>query len=165
MSNEGFKPEDIEDIVSRQSRGRKKTVRLTTAGIPRFVPPTPQSTAAKSEPLIQDETGLSTASDLIAQQEEELPPTASPCFNQADIDEFLARKPQKYRMNERDYKELGRNLILGVGDLAHGVVVTAVAGTGVIAEVVAESPTMRQSTYQYGYMGWGWYHDDGSFAG
>lgn len=42
---------------------------------------------------------------------------ASPCFSQADIDEFLARKPKKYKMTERDYKELGRNIFLGVGDL------------------------------------------------
>jgi len=53
-------------------------------------------------------------------------PPVTPCFSQADIDDFLARKPKKYQMTERDYKELGRNMVLGIGDLIVGAATVAV---------------------------------------
>ncbi|EDU9604392.1 hypothetical protein YT03_000389 [Salmonella enterica subsp. enterica] len=115
MSDEGFNPEDIEDTLSRFGRGHKKSARPATAGIPSFVPREPAIQNNVNTP--RDEVVWAAAADRAEQQQaQELPP-ASPCFSQADIDEFLARKPKKYQMTERDYKELGRNMFLGAGDL------------------------------------------------
>lgn len=120
MSNEGFNPEDIEDTLSRFGRGQKKTIRSSTAGIPDFVPRKAKLQSSPVELSTKDEALWAAAADRAEQQQaQELPP-ASPCFSQADIDEFLARKPQKYQMTERDYKELGRNMVLGIGDLIVG---------------------------------------------
>lgn len=164
MSNEGFNPEDIEDTLSRFGRGQKKTIRPSTAGIPDFVPRKAKLQSSPVESSTKDEALWAAAADRAEQQQaQELPP-ASPCFSQADIDEFLARKPQKYQMTERDYKELGRYIVLGIGDLVYGAATTTVVSAGIVAEVVAASPELRQSSYEYGYMGWGWYYDDGSFA-
>lgn len=164
MSNEGFNPEDIEDTLSRFGRGQKKTIRSSTAGIPDFVPRKAKLQSSPVELSTKDEALWAAAADRAEQQQaQELPP-ASPCFSQADIDEFLARKPQKYQMTERDYKELGRNIVLGIGDLVYGAATTTVVSAGIVAEVVAASPELRQSSYEYGYMGWGWYYEDGSFA-
>ncbi|EAA8046874.1 hypothetical protein ABGX18_004395 [Salmonella enterica] len=117
MSNEGFNPEDIEDTLSRFGRGQKKTIRSSTAGIPDFVPRKAKLQSSPVEISTKDEALWAAAADRAEQQQaQELPPT-SPCFSQADIDEFLARKPKKYKMTERDYKELGRNIFLGAGDL------------------------------------------------
>ncbi|EAY4679750.1 hypothetical protein NF98_25385 [Salmonella enterica subsp. enterica serovar Rubislaw] len=114
MSNEGFNSEDIEDILSRFGRGHKKSARPATAGIPGFVPREPAIQRIVNTPL--NEGVWAAAADRAEQQQaQELPP-ASPCFSQADIDELLARKPKKYQMTDRDYKELGRNMVLGVGD-------------------------------------------------
>ncbi|SUE90356.1 Uncharacterised protein [Salmonella enterica] len=164
MSNEGFNPEDIEDTLSRFGRGQKKTIRSSTAGIPDFVPRKAKLQSSPVELSTKDEALWAAAADRAEQQQaQELRPV-SPCFSQADIDEFLARKPQKYQMTERDYKELGRNIVLGIGDLVYGAATTTVVSAGIVAEVVAASPELRQSSYEYGYMGWGWYYDDGSFA-
>ncbi|ENZ3332808.1 hypothetical protein ACGGY8_001692 [Salmonella enterica] len=164
MSNEGFNPEDIEDTLSRFGRGQKKTIRSSTAGIPDFVPRKAKLQSSPVEISTKDEALWAAAADRAEQQQvQELPPV-SPCFSQADIDEFLARKPKKYQMTERDYKELGRNIVLGIGDLVYGAATTTVVSAGIVAEVVAASPELRQSSYEYGYMGWGWYYDDGSFA-
>lgn len=162
MSNEGFNSEDIGDILSRFGRGHQKSARPATAGIPSFVPREPAIQSIVNTP--QNEEIWAAAADRAEQQHaQELPP-ASPCFSQADIDEFLARKPKKYQMTERDYKELGRNVVLGIGDLVYGAATTTVVSAGIVAEVVAASPRMRQSSYEYGYMGWGWYYEDGSLA-
>ncbi|EJJ5913142.1 hypothetical protein NJE82_003528 [Salmonella enterica] len=117
MCNEGFNPEDIEDTLSRFGRGQKKTIRSSTAGIPDFLPRKAKLESSPVELSSKDEALWAAAADRAEQQQaQELPP-ASPCFSQADIDEFLARKPKKYQMTERDYKELGRNMFLGAGDL------------------------------------------------
>ncbi|EBL6709633.1 hypothetical protein LAP91_004390 [Salmonella enterica] len=116
MSNEGFNPEDIEDTLSRFGRGQKKTIRSSTAGIPDFVPRKAKLQSSPVESSTKDEALWAAAADRAGQQAQELRPV-SPCFSQADIDEILARKPQKYQMTERDYKELGRNMFLGAGDL------------------------------------------------
>ncbi|ASG86847.1 hypothetical protein [Salmonella enterica] len=116
MSNEGFNPEDIEDTLSRFGRDHKKSARPTTAGIPDFVPCKSVHHSHANHP--QNDAVWAAAADRAEQKcAQELPPPASPCFSQADIDEFLARKPQKCRMTERDFQELGRNMVLGTGDL------------------------------------------------
>ncbi|EAP0278492.1 hypothetical protein DMV52_22260 [Salmonella enterica] len=114
MSNKGFNPEDIEDTLSRFGRGHKKIARPATAGIPRFVPREP---AVPNNVNTPQNDVVWAAADCAEQQQAQVLPPASPCFSQADIDEFLARKPKKYQMTERDYKELGRNMVLGAGDL------------------------------------------------
>lgn len=116
MSDDGFNPEDIKDIMSRFDRGQKKASRSSTAGIPDFVPRNP---AGQSQEGSQwDDAIWAAAADRAEQQQtQELSPPVSPCFSQADIDEFLSRKPKKYQMTDRDYKELGRNIFLGAGDL------------------------------------------------
>lgn len=162
MSNKGFNPEDIEDTLSRFGRGHKKSARPSTAGIPRFVPREPAVPNNVNTP--QNDEVWAAAADRAEQQQAQALPPASPCFSQADIDEFLARKPQKYQMTERDFKELGRSMVLGAGDLFFGAAATAVVSAEILSEVVTNSPKMRQSSYEYGYMGWGWYYEDGSFA-
>lgn len=148
MSNEGFNSEDIEDILSRFGRGHQKSARPATAGIPSFVPREPAIQRIVNTP--QNEEVWAAAADRAEQQQaQELPP-ASPCFSQADIDEFLARKPKKYQMTDRDYKELGRNMLLGIGDLIVG---TAQA-VAVVNEVLPEN--------QEPTSGWG-YDIDGNF--
>lgn len=150
MSNEGFNPEDIEDTLSRFGRGQKKIIRSSTAGIPDFVPRKAKLQSSPVELSTKDEALWAAAADRAEQQQaQELPP-ASPCFSQADINEFLARKPQKYQMTERDYKELGRNMVLGIGDLIVG---TAQA-VAVVNEVLPEN---KEPT-----CGWG-YDIDGNF--
>lgn len=114
MSNKGFNPEDIEDTLSRFGRGHKKSARPATAGIPRFVPREPAIPNNVNTP--QNDEVWAAAADRAEQQQAQALPPASPCFSQADIDEFLARKPQKYQMTERDFKELGRNMVQGAGD-------------------------------------------------
>ncbi|EBC2122567.1 hypothetical protein VY410_002465 [Salmonella enterica] len=117
MSNEGFNPEDIEDTLSRFGRGQKKTIRSSTAGIPDFLPRKAKLESSPVELSTKYEALWAAAADRAEQQQaQELRPV-SPCFSQVDIDEFLARKPKKYQMTERDYKELGRNMFLGAGDL------------------------------------------------
>ncbi|HFW3090916.1 TPA: hypothetical protein ACIBE3_004592 [Salmonella enterica subsp. enterica serovar Reading] len=75
--------------------------RSCTAGIPDFVPR--KSTA---DTIRHNEIKSTYYSPDVPEQT--LPPV-TPCFSQADIDEFLARKPKQYKMTERDYKELARN--------------------------------------------------------
>lgn len=73
------------------------------------------------------------AADRAEQQlAQELPSPATPCFTQADVDEFLARKPQKYQMTEKDFQELGRNMVLGVGDLITSTLIASMYGATLI---------------------------------
>ncbi|ENT3015542.1 hypothetical protein ACSGVQ_001911 [Salmonella enterica] len=155
MSNEGFNPEDIEDTLSRFGRGQKKTIRSSTAGIPDFVPRKAKLQSSPVELSTKAEALWAAAADRAEQQQaQELPP-ASPCFSQADIDEFLTRKPQKYQMTERDYKELGRNMVLGIGDL----IVSTVNAAAVIAPIVLSSKTQDTDSNSERYI-----RDDGEMG-
>ncbi|MGF2655585.1 hypothetical protein ACQUWL_24195 [Serratia marcescens] len=153
MSNEGFNPEDIEDTLSRFGRGHKKSARPATAGIPGFVPREPAIQSIVNTP--QHEEVWAAAADRVEQQQaQELPP-ASPCFSQADIDELLARKPKKYQMTERDYKELGRNIFLGAGDL----IVGTVQASGLVLAAAHNPSSQSQSgdQWEWGTEGYGLY--------
>ncbi|HFW1990525.1 TPA: hypothetical protein ACIA3T_004256 [Salmonella enterica subsp. enterica serovar Saintpaul] len=132
-------------------------IRPCTAGIPDFVP-------RKSTTDVTRRNQIKSPYYIPDIPEQTLPP-ATPCFSQADIDEFLARKPKQYKMTERDYKELGRNTLLGIGDFITGTAATAIFGGSVIAQVIAETPVKPVPTYKYGYMGWGWYKKNGNFVG
>lgn len=145
MSNEGFNPEDIKDSMSRFGRGHKKTARPATAGIPRFVPREPAIQNNVNTPH-SDVVWAEAANRAEQQQAQELPP-ASPCFSQADIDEFLARKPKKYQMTERDYKELGRNMVLGISDLIVGTAQAAAVVTPIILNSRTEATSSTSERY------------------
>lgn len=155
MSNDGFNPEDIKDIMSRFDRGQKKASRSSTAGIPDFVP---RKANLQSSPVgisTKDEALWASAADRAEQQQvQELPP-ASPCFSQADIDEFLARKPKKYQMTERDYKELGHNMVLGIGDL----IVGTVQASGLVLDYAnnPSSQSQNRDKWEWGTEGYGLY--------
>lgn len=132
----------------------KNTVnRSCTAGIPDFVPRKSTTDAshhnqAKSTYYTPDVP------------EQTLPPV-TPCFSQADIDEFLAHKPKKYKMTERDYKELGRNIFLGTGSLILGAIKGAILVDSIIPKNKSSNSSSGwgyNSKGQYGYYGshnWG----------
>ncbi|HAF5680473.1 TPA: hypothetical protein G8N93_005143 [Salmonella enterica] len=122
----------------------KNTVnRSCTAGIPDFVP---RKSVTNTHRHSQAESTYYTP-DV---PEQTLPPV-TPCFSQADIDEFLARKPKKYKMTERDYKELGRNTLLGLGSLFDGLVTATVICAPVVAEMMNTKNTSNSdSEYRYG---------------
>lgn len=132
----------------------KNTVnRSCTAGIPDFVPR--KSTA--------DATHHSQAKSTyyIPDVPEQTLPPVTPCFSQADIDEFLARKPKQYKMTERDYKELGRNIFLGTGSLISGAIKGAILVDSIIPKNKSSNSSSGwgyNSKGQYGYYGshnWG----------
>lgn len=118
----------------------KNTVnRSCTAGIPDFVP---------RKSTIDATHHSQTASNYYMEQT--LPPV-TPCFSQADIDEFLARKPKQYKMTERDYKELARNTLLGIGSLFDGIATAVVICAPVVAEMMStKNKSNSDSEYRYG---------------
>ncbi|EEP0998011.1 hypothetical protein HAY25_005123 [Salmonella enterica] len=122
----------------------KHTVeRSCTAGIPDFVP-------RKSR---TDSTHHSQAKSTYYTPDvpEQILPPVPPCFSLADIDEFLVRKPKKYKMTERDYKELGRNTLLGLGRLFDGLVTATLICAPVVAEMMNTKNTSNSdSEYRYG---------------
>ncbi|EDW1489067.1 hypothetical protein PH97_004714 [Salmonella enterica subsp. enterica] len=119
--------------------------RSCTAGIPDFVPRKSTTDSAhhsktKSTYYVPDTP------------EQTLPPV-TPCFSQADIDEFFARKPKQYKMTERDYKELGRNIFLGTGSLI----------LGTIKGVILVNSIIPQNKYSNSSSGWG-YNSKGQYG-
>ncbi|HAF1610779.1 TPA: hypothetical protein G8M64_005166 [Salmonella enterica] len=132
----------------------KNTVeRSCTAGIPDFVP---RKSTTDATPHSQAKSTYYTP-DV---PEQPLPPV-TPCFSQADIDEFLARKPKKYKMTERDYKELGWNIFLGTGSLISGAIKGAILVDSIIPKNKSSNSSSGwgyNSKGQYGYYGshnWG----------
>lgn len=122
----------------------KNTVnRSCTAGIPDFVP-------RKSTTDATHHSQAESTYYIPDVPEQPLPPV-TPCFSQADIDEFLARKPKKYKMTERDYKELGRNTLLGLGSLFDGMVTATVICAPVVAAMMnTKNKSNSDSEYRYG---------------
>lgn len=132
----------------------KNTVnRSCTTGIPDFVP---RKSVTDTHRHSQTESTYYTP-DV---PEQTLPPV-TPCFSQADIDEFLARKPKQYKMTERDYKELGRNIFLGTGSLISGAIKGAILVDSIIPKNKSSNSNSGwgyNSKGQYGYYGshnWG----------
>lgn len=155
MKETFFNPDDIQETITGLKKQDSHGLRSSTNGIPDFVPRRSQDKErhqAKSTHFIPDIP------------EQTPPPATNTVFSQADVDEFLARKPKTYKMNERDYKELGRNVLLGIGDLISGTASTAIFGGSVLAEVIAETPVKPLPSYEYGYMGWGWYDENGDIV-
>ncbi|EHY9251163.1 hypothetical protein K4955_003545 [Salmonella enterica] len=155
MKESFLNPDDIQETIIGLKKQHGHSMRSSTNGIPDFFPRRSQENKchqAKSTHFIPDIP------------EQTPPPATNTVFSQADVDEFLARKPKTYKMNERDYKELGRNVLLGIGDLISGTASTAIFGGSVLAEVIAESPVKPLPSYEYGYMGWGWYDENGDIV-
>lgn len=116
---------------------------------------TPDDIEAIASPTASDSAWAAAADRAQQQLAQELPPPATPCFTQADVDEFLARKPQKYQMTEKDFQELGRNMVLGVGDLIIGTV----QATGLVLSSVhtANSQIEDCEKWEWGSEGYGLY--------
>ncbi|EAO2872884.1 hypothetical protein GJ179_11485 [Salmonella enterica subsp. enterica] len=130
--------------------------RSSTAGIPDFVPRKSATDAANRSQVKSTHYTPDVPEQTLA--------PVTPCFSQTDIDEFLARKSKQFKMTERDYKELGKNTLLGIGDLITGTAATAIFGGSVIVQVITETPVKPVPTYEYGCMGWGWYDENGDFV-
>ncbi|EKQ2080660.1 hypothetical protein P4Z30_000468 [Salmonella enterica] len=158
MANNGFNSKDIEEFVARHTRVRNKKPRKTTSGIPCFVPREPAIQSIVNTP--QNEEVWAAAADRAEQQQEQELPPVSPCFSQADIDEFLARKPKKYQMTEQDYLELGKNILLGVGDLLVSTITTTVA----VAPILLDSKN-KDLRWEDGSEGEGYYDKNGFYHG
>ncbi|HFZ8351510.1 TPA: hypothetical protein ACIO89_003844 [Salmonella enterica subsp. enterica serovar Java] len=122
----------------------KNTVsRSCTAGIPDFVPRKSTTDATRHNQV--------KSTYYIPDIPEQTLPPVTPCFSQADIDEFLARKPKQYKMTERDYKELARNTLLGIGSLFDGIATAVVICAPVVAEMMnTKNKSNSDSEYRYG---------------
>lgn len=83
-------------------------------------------------------------------------------FDSKDLEEISSRKPTKFKMKKADYKELGRNTLLGSVDLvfgALGAVVLTVGATGILKN---HSKNIRdlQDGFRDGHSGYGNYFGD-----
>ncbi|HDC2547729.1 TPA: hypothetical protein O7139_004895 [Salmonella enterica] len=124
----------------------KNTVnRSCTAGIPDFVPRKSTTDATHHS--------QAKSTDYTPDVPEQTLQPVTPCFSQADIDEFLAHKPKKYKMTERDYKELGRNIFLGTGSLILG----AIKGAILVDSIIPKNKSSNSSS------GWG-YNSKGQYG-
>ncbi|EBS3610976.1 TPA: hypothetical protein ACXZX6_000940 [Salmonella enterica] len=122
----------------------KNTVnRSCTAGIPDFVP-------RKSTTAPVQHSQVKSIHFTPDEPEQRLLPT-TPCFSQADIEEFLTRKSEKYKMTERDYKELGKNILLGFGSLLDGAITATLICAPVVTEMMnTKNNSDSDSEYIYG---------------
>ncbi|PUO62534.1 hypothetical protein [Salmonella enterica] len=152
MKETFFNPDDIQETITGLKKQDSHGLRSSTNGIPDFVPRRSQDKKrhqAKSTHFIPD----------IPEQTPS--PATNTVFSQVDVDEFLARKPKQYKMTTRDYKELGRNIFLGAGDLISG----AIKGSIIAASITPKNKSSNSnngwgynSKGQYGYYGshnWG----------
>ncbi|EKC2243208.1 hypothetical protein VQZ80_002046 [Salmonella enterica] len=142
MKESFFNPDDIQETIIGLKKQHGHSMRSSTNGIPDFVPRRTQENKchqAKSTHFIPD----------IPKQTP--PPATNTVFSQADVDEFLARKPKAYKMTEQDYKELGKNTLLGIGSLLDGLVTATVICVPVVAEMMnTENKCDFDSEYTYG---------------
>ena len=79
-------------------------------------------------------------------------------FNPKDVAEICSRKKSKFRMKKEDFKELGRNVLVGSVDIAAG----GLATTGLIASLLATRSGVRDTSknckgWEQGAEGWGNY--------
>ncbi|EAA4615240.1 hypothetical protein CJR92_08245 [Salmonella enterica subsp. enterica serovar Muenchen] len=139
-----FNPDDIQETIIGLKKQHGHSMRSSTNGIPDFVPRRSQDNKrhqAKSTHFVPDIP------------EQTPPPATNTVFSQADVDEFLARKPKTYKMTERDYKELGKNTLLGIGSLLDGLVTATVICAPVVAGMMDtknKSDSESESEYRYG---------------
>ncbi|WP_431022198.1 putative protein api57 [Erwinia rhapontici] len=79
-------------------------------------------------------------------------------FDPKDLEEICSRKPSKFKMKKADFKELGRNILLGAVDVAVG----SVAAIGLTASALASDDKTKpfidsDNGWTEGPQGWGNY--------
>lgn len=142
MKEAFFNPDDIQETITGLKKQDSHGLRSSTNGIPDFVPRRSQENKCHQ--------AISThfIPDIPAQK---IPPAANTVFSQADVDEFLARKTKTYKITERDYKEIGKNTLLGIGSLLDGLVTATVICAPVVAGMMnTENKSDSDSEYTYG---------------
>jgi len=85
-------------------------------------------------------------------------------FNPKDLEDICSRPRTKFKMKKADYKELGRNVLLGSVDVVIGSVSAAFIGAGVLSALSNRS-TITDDLYennsndgwQNGPQGYGYY--------
>lgn len=68
-------------------------------------------------------------------------------FDPKDLEEITSRNPLKFKMKKADYKELGRNLLLGTVDFAVG----SIRAVGLIATVTDNKNRTNKSSEHLKY--------------
>lgn len=83
-------------------------------------------------------------------------------FDPKDLEEICAKKPSKYKMKRADFKELGRNIMLGSVDVAIGCLGAAaltVAAVGALNNQPKNSSKLKDG-FRDGHSGYGYYVGD-----
>lgn len=83
-------------------------------------------------------------------------------FDPKDLEEICSRKRTKFKMKKADYKELGRNLLLGSVDVAIGSVVAAAVVVSVIPTRNSncdDDGLLNSDGWQNGSEGYGYYEN------
>lgn len=70
-------------------------------------------------------------------------------FDPKDLEEISSRPRSKFKMNKNDYKELGRNLLLGTVDVAVG----GIMAIGLIGSI-ADSKSKTKKTAEHLKYSW-----------
>ncbi|WP_072270521.1 hypothetical protein [Serratia marcescens] len=85
-------------------------------------------------------------------------------FDPKDLEEICSRKPTKFKMKKADYKELGRNTLLGSVDLVFGALGAAVLTVGALNNSNKVISKSESDDLGYGYkdgnQGYGYYFGD-----
>lgn len=85
-------------------------------------------------------------------------------FDTKDLEEICSRKPTKFKMKKADYKELGRNTLLGSVDLVFGALGAAVLTVGALNNNNKAISKSESDDLGYGYkdgnQGYGYYFGD-----
>ncbi|WP_034937648.1 hypothetical protein [Erwinia mallotivora] len=79
-------------------------------------------------------------------------------FDPKDVAEICSRKKSKLRMKKADFKELGRNVLLGSLDIAtSGFVATGLIASSFKTKKSAKNSTNKCNGWNHGAEGWGNY--------
>ncbi|MDR3430758.1 MAG: hypothetical protein P4L95_02430 [Rouxiella aceris] len=86
-------------------------------------------------------------------------------FNPKDLEDICSRPRTKFKMKKADYKELGRNVLLGSVDVAIGCVGAAVLTVGAAGSLKNQSKHIKNSRkiedgFRDGHSGYGYYFGD-----
>lgn len=83
-------------------------------------------------------------------------------FDPKDLEDICARKRTQFKMKKADFKELGRNTLLGSVDLVIGVLGAAVLTAGALNNKASSKNKTDDLGYGYknGNQGYGYYFGD-----
>ncbi|AHM72155.1 hypothetical protein [Yersinia hibernica] len=86
-------------------------------------------------------------------------------FDPKDLEDICSRKRIKFKMKKADYKELGRNLLLGSVDVSIGCLGAAAIVAGTVADLKNSSKHANQNHelkdgFRDGHSGYGYYFGD-----